>query len=149
MAKEPPGGQLRDALAPPVQRCTHKSETLLRNTTKARYGRSEWNKKGPGGGSEGRFAGENWRASGRELASERARAVRTCSRRIPPSDWRQLGPSCQCKCLLNLHLGNVLLHEHPSKCISDRVGLVMNLVCRRRQVRLCTFQLVVPVILSE
>ena len=66
MAKEPPGGQLRDALAPPVQRCTHKSETLLRNTTKARYGRSEWNKKRPGGVSEGRFAGKNWRASGRE-----------------------------------------------------------------------------------
>ena len=49
MAKEPPGGQLRDALAPPVQRCTHKSETLLRNTTKARYGRSEWNKRGQAG----------------------------------------------------------------------------------------------------
>lgn len=35
----------------------------------------------------------------------------------------------------------VLLHEHPSQCVPDRMGLIMNLVRRSGQVRLCTFEL--------
>ena len=39
------------------------------------------------------------------------------------------------------NMRDVLLHEHPSECIADRVRLVVNLVCCGRQVRRRALQL--------
>ena len=69
------------------------------------------------------------------------RLVRTCSRRIPPSDFRQLARPCQCIQSCARHRLHVLLHEHPPQRVSNCMRLIMNLIRRGGQIWLCTFQL--------